>query len=119
MKLQTITLWFFAIFTFNLIAQDENQKPLDPIDVTDEEAIEAAVGKNVLIKGKVRSSDSSPRTADIRVQFSDSLFRLYIKSDVFDSKENWGIDESIGKDVFVHGKIVKNGAFTEIVLKDP
>ena len=26
----------------------------------------------------------------------------YIKSDVFDSKENWGIDESIGKDVFVH-----------------
>ena len=119
MKLQTITLWFFAIFIVTLIAQDENQKPLDPIDVTDEKAIEAAVGKNVLIKGKVRSSDSAPQTADIRIQFSDSLFRLYIKSDVFDSKENWGIDESIGKDVFVHGKIVKNGAFTQIVLKDP
>ena len=119
MKLQLITLWILAVSGFCLIAQEEDEKLSDPIDVTDEKAIESAVGKSVMIKGKVRSSDSSPQTADIRIWFSDSLFRLFIKSDVFDSKDNWRIDESIGKDVFVRGKIVKNGGFTQIELKDP
>ena len=119
MKFQLITLWILAVSGFCLIAQEEDEKLSDPIDVTDEKAIESAVGKSVMIKGKVRSSDSSPQTADIRIWFSDSLFRLFIKSDVFDSKENWRIDESIGKDVFVRGKIVKNGGFTQIELKDP
>ena len=118
MKLQLINLWILAVSGFCLIAQEKDEKLSDPIDVTDEKAIEAAVGKSVMIKGKVGAL-IVPQTADIRIWFSDSLFRLFIKSDVFDSKENWRIDESIGKDVFVRGKIVKNGGFTQISSRIP
>ena len=112
-------LFIAVLSALNVVAQEDDKKLGDPIDVTDEKAIEAAIGKTVLIKGNVTRSDSSPQTADIRIWFSDSLFRLYIKSDVFDSKENWGIDETIGKEVFVHGKIVKSDSFTQIVLRSP
>ena len=119
MKVQIVILFIAAFSFFNVVAQEGDKKLGDPINVTDEKAIEAAIGKTVLIKGNVTRSDSSPQTADIRIWFSDSLFRLYIKSDVFDSKENWGIDETIGKEVFVHGKIVKSDSFTQIVLRSP
>ena len=65
MKLQLITLWILAVSGFCLIAQEEDEKLSDPIDVTDEKAIESAVGKSVMIKGKVRSSDSSPQTLSL------------------------------------------------------
>jgi len=119
MKFQMIILSIAACSLLNVVAQEGEKKLTDPIDVSDEKAVESAIGKTVLIKGNVRSSDSSPKTADIRIWFSDSLFRLYIKSDVFDSHESWGIDESIGKEVFVHGKIVKTDSFTQIVLRSP
>ena len=76
MKLQLINLWILAVSGFCLIAQEKDEKLSDPIDVTDED-IEAAVGKIVMIKGKVRSSDSSPQTADIRIWFSASLSGFY------------------------------------------
>ena len=39
MKLQLITLWILAVSGFCLIAQEEDEKLSDPIDVTDEKAI--------------------------------------------------------------------------------
>ena len=91
--------------TFLLPAQEDDTAAdgvADVIDVTDEDAITNSIGKAIMVTGKVRHSDSSPKTSDIRIWFSDSGFRLLIKSDVFDSKEGWGIDEIIEKQIFVH-----------------
>ncbi|HAA87370.1 MAG TPA: hypothetical protein DCE22_03880 [Verrucomicrobiales bacterium] len=108
--------------TFLLPAQEDDPAAdgvADVIDVTDEDAITNSIGKAIMVTGKVRHSDSSPRTSDIRIWFSDSGFRLLIKSDVFDSKEGWGIDEIIEKQIFVHGKVIRSGEFIQINLTSP
>ena len=87
------------IGTLQLQGQEEDAIKEDianAIDVSDENAITLSIGKAVMVTGKVRHSDSSPKTSDVRVWFSDSGFRLLIKSDVYDSKEDWGIDGVIG-----------------------
>ena len=110
------------IGSFLLPAQEEDsikETGSDIIDVTDEAAITSSIGKTVMVTGKVRHSDSSPKTADIRVWFSDSGFRLLIKSDVYDSKEDWGIDGVIAKQIYVHGKVIRSGDFVQINLTSP
>ena len=110
------------IGTLQLQGQEEDAIKEDianAIDVSDEDAITRSIGKAVMVTGKVRHSDSSPKTSDVRVWFSDSGFRLLIKSDVYDSKEDWGIDGVIGKEVFVHGKVIRSGDFIQINLTSP
>ena len=122
MKHYLLGILVALISTFLLSAQEEDVKEegvADVIDVTDEDAITSSIGKAVMVTGKVRHSDSSPKTADVRVWFSDSGFRLLIKSDVFDSKEGWDIDEIIEKQIFVHGKVIQSGDFIQINLTSP
>ena len=38
----------------------------DVIDVTNEDAIVSSIGKAVMVTGKVRHSDSSPKTSDVQ-----------------------------------------------------
>ena len=72
MKFQIMILFIAVLSALNVVAQEGDKKIGDPIDVTDEKAIEASIGKTVLIKGNVTRSDSSPQTADIRIWFSYS-----------------------------------------------
>ncbi|MDC0049911.1 hypothetical protein OAL09_11295, partial [Verrucomicrobia bacterium] len=112
MKHYPLGILMILIGALQLPAQEEDATKgdvADVIDVTNEDAIVSSIGKAVMVTGKVRHSDSSPKTSDVRVWFSDSGFRLLIKSDVYDSKEDWGIDGVIGKQVFIHGKVIRSG----------
>lgn len=99
------------------ICQDAQKQV--PIDVTDETALTAVIGKNVIVTGKVRDSNLSPATATLRIYFSGSGFRLLIEPDDFDASEGWGVEEKIGKVVFARGKIVKADGFLQISLTKP
>ncbi|MDB4711226.1 hypothetical protein OAF35_01010 [Verrucomicrobiales bacterium] len=122
MKHYPLGILMILIGALQLPAQEEDATKgdvADVIDVTNEDAIVSSIGKAVMVTGKVRHSDSSPKTSDVRVWFSDSGFRLLIKSDVYDSKEDWGIDGVIGKQVFIHGKVIRSGDFIQINLTSP
>ena len=91
----------------------------DPITATDEAALTAAIGKNVVVTGKVRDSNLSPATATVRIYFAGSGFRLLIEPDHFDASEGWGIEEKIGKVIYARGKVVKADGFLQISLTKP
>ncbi len=95
-------------------AQQQN-----PIQVTDEAALTATLGKNVVVTGKVRDSNLSPATATVRIYFAGSGFRLLIEPDHFDASKGWGIEEKIGKVIYARGKVVKADGFLQISLTKP
>ncbi|MCP4847245.1 MAG: hypothetical protein GY899_04770 [Verrucomicrobiaceae bacterium] len=117
MKSLVISLFSFLIFGMYGICQDAQKQT--PIDVTNDAALTAVIGKNVIVTGKVRDSNLSPATATLRIYFAGSGFRLLIEPDDFDASDKWGIEEKVGKVVFVRGKLVKDDGFLQISLTKP
>ncbi len=97
----------------------QNAQKQAPIDVADEAALTAAIGKNVIVTGKVRDSNLSPATATLRIYFAGSGFRILIEPDDFDASEGWGIEEKVGKVIYARGKVVKEDGFLQISLTKP
>ena len=117
MKTLVISFLSFFIVGTHGICQDGQKQA--PIDVADEEALSAAIGKNVIVTGKVRDFNLSPSTATTRIYFSGSGFRLLIEPDDFDASKGWGIEEKVGKVVYARGKLVKGDGFIQISLTKP
>jgi len=117
--MKTLVISFLSLLMVGThgICQDGQKQA--PIDVTDEAALTAAIGKNVIVTGKVRDSNLSPATATLRIYFSGSGFRLLIEPDDFDASKGWGIEEKVGKVVYARGKLVKGDGFIQISLTKP
>ena len=117
--MKSLVISFFSFLLFGMHGICQNAQKQAPIDVTDDAALTAAIGKNVIVTGKVRDSNLSPATATLRIYFAGSGFRLLIEPDDFDASNEWGIEEKIGKVVFARGKVVKEDGFLQISLTKP
>ncbi len=117
--MKILSISFLCLFMVALQGHCQDKQAQTPIDVSDEEALAAAIGKNVVVTGKVRDSNLSPATATLRIYFAGSGFRILIEPDDFDASTEWGIDEKVGKVVFARGKLVKNDGFLQISLTKP
>ena len=90
------------------------------IDVTDSAALKAALGKYVTIKGTVRDSNRSPKTAAMRIWFQGSLdFAVIIEADQYDAIEGWGLREAVGQERFARGKLTGDQGLLFFRIKKP
>jgi hypothetical protein len=117
MKTFIISFLFLFMAAMHGLCQDKEKQA--PIDVTNDAALTEAIGKNVIVTGKIRDSNLSPATATLRIYFSGSGFRILIEPDDFDASKGWNIDEKVGKVVYARGKLVKRDGFLQISLTKP
>ncbi len=68
MKTFIISFLFLFMAAMHGLCQDKEKQA--PIDVTNDAALTEAIGKNVIVTGKIRDSNLSPATATLRIYFS-------------------------------------------------